>query len=59
MFFLSVAREAGKPNLYCVDKIHRVFGLRFDGMDDMEEHIRWNLERAKACVPMLRIRPGK
>lgn len=45
---ITAEGEAGKPNLYCVDKIHRVFGLRFDGMDDLEEHIRWNLERAKA-----------
>ena len=45
---ITAEGEAGRPNLYCVDKIHRVFGLRFDGMDDMEEHIRWNLDRARA-----------
>lgn len=45
---ITAEGESGKPSLYCVDKIDRCFGLRFDGMDDMEEHIRWNLERAKA-----------
>ncbi len=45
---ITAEGEPEKPSLYCVDKIDRVFGLRFDGGDDLEEHIRWNLERAKA-----------
>ncbi len=40
--------EPEAPSLYCVDKIDRVFGLRFDGGDDLKEHIAWNLERARA-----------
>ncbi len=40
--------EEGHHNLYCVDKMERVFGLSFDGGDDLREHMAWNLERVKA-----------
>ncbi len=45
---ITAVGEATKPNLYCVDKMERVFGLSFDGREDLREHIAWNLERAKA-----------
>ena len=41
--------EEGEHSLYCVDKMQRVFGLSFDGGDDLREHIEWNLERARAA----------
>ncbi len=42
--------EEGPHALYCVDKMDKVFGLRFDGGDDLAEHIQWNLARAKAAL---------
>ncbi|MBQ9993226.1 MAG: NAD(P)-dependent oxidoreductase [Clostridia bacterium] len=41
--------EEGEHALYCVDKMQRVFGLSFDGGDDLREHIEWNLRRARAA----------
>lgn len=40
--------EETSHSLYSVKKIEDVFGLSFDGWDDMREHIAWNIERAKA-----------
>ncbi len=40
--------EETEHTYYCVDKIRRVFGLSFDGGDDLREHIAWNLDRAWA-----------
>lgn len=47
---ITAVGEAGEPNLYCVDKMERMFGLSFDGWEDLREHIAWNLERAKAMA---------
>lgn len=41
--------EKGTPEMYVVDKMKRVFGLSFDGWDDLKDHIRWNLDQAKAA----------
>jgi len=32
---------------YIVDKMERLFGLSFDATDDLREHMRWNLDRAR------------
>ena len=32
---------------YKVDKMERLFGLSFDATDDLREHVRWNLDRAR------------
>jgi len=32
---------------YKVDKMERLFGLSFDATDDLREHMRWNLDRAR------------
>ncbi len=38
----------GKHPCYDVSKIKRTFGLAFDSREDLREHVRWNMERAKA-----------
>lgn len=35
------------PRYYNVSKIEGVFGLSFDGDEDLPEHVRWNIERAR------------
>jgi nucleoside-diphosphate-sugar epimerase len=40
------ADQDRKPAYYNVDKMERVFGLSFEGNEDMREHIRWNIDRA-------------
>lgn len=40
--------EKEEPTYYSVEKLKDVLGLSFDGMDDMREHIKWNIERALA-----------
>ena len=40
--------EEGEHYYYNVSKMERVFGLSFDGWDDIKEHLRWNIERALA-----------
>ncbi len=47
---ITASGEDGEKSLYCVDKMKRVFGLNFDGMDDLEEHILWNLDRARRII---------
>lgn len=43
---ITAEGEKSEPWLYCVDKIERIFGLSFDSMEDIAEHVKWNLERA-------------
>jgi nucleoside-diphosphate-sugar epimerase len=38
-----------KISYYCVDKINRVFGLKFDAKEELREHVRWDLEQIKTC----------
>ncbi|MDR1000592.1 MAG: NAD(P)-dependent oxidoreductase [Clostridiales bacterium] len=38
------------PKYYNVDKMANIFGLCFNGDEDLREHIRWNLERAAALL---------
>ncbi len=45
---ITAVGEKGIPDLYVVDKMKQVFGLSFDGWDDLKDHIRWNLEQALA-----------
>ncbi len=41
--------EYERPHpLYDVGKIEQYFGLSLDSREDLKEHVRWNLERAKA-----------
>ena len=45
--------EAGrreKPAYYGVEKMERVFGLRFDGDEDLQEHVAWNIDRARRAL---------
>ena len=46
---ITAIGEKGTPELYVVDKMNRVFGLSFDGWDDLKDHIRWNLDQALAA----------
>ena len=39
--------EKKTPSYYGVGKMERVFGLRFDGDEDLRDHIVWNIERAR------------
>lgn len=39
--------EKGDPTCYSVEKMKKVFGLSFDGWDDLKDHIKWNLEEAR------------
>ncbi|MBQ4639648.1 MAG: NAD(P)-dependent oxidoreductase [Clostridia bacterium] len=45
---ITAVGEKGTPDLYVVEKMNKVFGLSFDGWDDLKDHIRWNLEQALA-----------
>lgn len=46
---ITTVGEKGTPELYVVDKMKRVFGLSFNGWDDLGAHIRWNLDQALAA----------
>jgi UDP-glucose 4-epimerase len=35
---------------YKVDKMERLFGLSFDATDELREHMRWNLDRARRAL---------
>jgi UDP-glucose 4-epimerase len=37
---------SAEPNMYCVKKMERDFGLSFDSQKDLREHIKWNVEEA-------------
>lgn len=39
--------EKKTPSYYGVGKMERVFGLRFDGDEDLKDHVAWNIERAR------------
>ncbi len=43
----DVARE---PELVCVDKMERLFGLRFDATEALREHVQWNLDRERLVL---------
>ncbi len=45
---ITAVGEKGEPEMYVVDKMKKVFGLSFDGWDDLTDHIRWNLRQAMA-----------
>ena len=45
---IAATGEKEEPTYYSVEKLKNVLGLSFDGMDDMREHIKWNIERAVA-----------
>lgn len=45
---ITATDEEGEHYYYNVSKMDRVFGLSFDGWDDIREHLRWNIERALA-----------
>lgn len=38
------------PELVCVDKMERLFGLRFDATEALKEHVRWNLDRERLVL---------
>lgn len=40
--------EEGHHALYDVGKIERYFGLSFDSREDLKEHVKWNMDRARA-----------
>ena len=40
--------EEGHHALYDVSKIERYFGLSFDSREDLKEHVKWNMDRARA-----------
>lgn len=42
--------ERRKPSYYGVEKMERVFGLRFDGDEELEEHVAWNIDRARRAL---------
>jgi UDP-glucose 4-epimerase len=42
--------EKHKPGMVNVDKIKRVFGLSFDAVNDLKDHIRWNLDREEQVL---------
>ncbi|MCL2003412.1 MAG: NAD(P)-dependent oxidoreductase [Oscillospiraceae bacterium] len=42
--------EQWTPYRYKVDKMERLFGLSFDATEDLREHMRWNLDRARRAL---------
>ncbi|MDR1642068.1 MAG: NAD(P)-dependent oxidoreductase [Clostridiales bacterium] len=44
------AEDPGKPSYYCADKMRRVFGLSFEGDEDLPAHCKWNVERARKIL---------
>lgn len=38
------------PELVCVDKMERLFGLRFDAAEALREHVQWNLDRERRVL---------
>lgn len=47
---LIVNGEPAKCAVYDVSKVKNTFGLEFDSMEDIREHVAWNLERARAFL---------
>lgn len=44
---ITVNGEMHEPSLYDVSKVERVFGRKFDSMEDIREHVKWNISRAR------------
>lgn len=44
------ADEKRKPSYYNASKMERVFGLSFEGDEDLKEHIQWNIDRARKIL---------
>jgi UDP-glucose 4-epimerase len=44
------AAGTDKPSYYNADKIRRVFNLNFEGDEELTEHIKWNVERARKIL---------
>jgi len=40
------ADEKRKPSYYNASKMEQVFGLSFEGDEDLKDHIQWNIDRA-------------
>lgn len=47
---ISDPEESRKPSYYNAGKMERVFALSFQGDEDLKEHIRWNVERARRIL---------
>lgn len=46
-----VVEETGQePTYYNVSKMEKVFGLSFQGDEDLKDHVAWNLERARKIL---------
>jgi len=44
------ADEERKPSYYNASKMERVFGLSFEGDEDLKEHIQWSIDRARKIL---------
>lgn len=44
------ANEQRKPSYYNAGKMERVFGLAFQGDEDLRDHIQWNIGRARQIL---------
>jgi nucleoside-diphosphate-sugar epimerase len=44
------ADEERKPSYYNASKMERVFGLSFEGDEDLKDHIQWNIDRARKIL---------
>lgn len=44
------ADEERKPSYYNASKMERVFGLSFEGDEDLKDHIQWNIDRARKLL---------
>ena len=44
------ADEERKLSYYNASKMQRVFGLSFEGDEDLKDHIQWNLDRARKIL---------
>ena len=42
--------EERKPSYYNASKMERVFGLSFEGDEDLKEHIQWSIDRARKIL---------
>jgi len=47
---VSNADVEGKPSYYNASKMERVFGLSFEGDEDLKDHIQWNINRASKIL---------
>jgi UDP-glucose 4-epimerase len=44
---ITLTPEEWKPYRYKLDKMERHFGLSFDATEDLRDHMRWSLDRAR------------